>query len=177
MESYIQKLWKNCGLADKVAWAFGLGLDRLAMKLFDIPDIRVFWSTDEKILTQWERIGSDCHFKFKKCCSIAPITEDLSFCVPTDLASTVEAKENGEDGVPTDFADLVREETEDYIASISRFDKFTHPKTGRVAHGYRLTFCPSDAKMNNSADFKKITVGYLAKLAKMANEKLGYVQK
>lgn len=25
-------------------WAFGLGLERLAMRLFDIPDIRLFWS-------------------------------------------------------------------------------------------------------------------------------------
>ncbi len=28
-------------------WAFGLGLERLAMRLFDIPDIRLFWSQGE----------------------------------------------------------------------------------------------------------------------------------
>lgn len=27
-----------------LGWAFGLGLERLAMRLFDIPDIRLFWS-------------------------------------------------------------------------------------------------------------------------------------
>ena len=36
------------------AWAFGLGLERLAMILFDVPDIRIFWSTDERFLSQFE---------------------------------------------------------------------------------------------------------------------------
>lgn len=35
-------------------WAFGLGLERLAMVLFDIPDIRIFWSNDERFLKQFE---------------------------------------------------------------------------------------------------------------------------
>jgi phenylalanyl-tRNA synthetase alpha chain len=38
------------------AWAFGLGLERLAMVLFDIPDIRLFWSTDERFLQQFASV-------------------------------------------------------------------------------------------------------------------------
>ena len=35
-----QKLLESAGVKDKVGWAFGLGLERLAMVLYGIPDIR-----------------------------------------------------------------------------------------------------------------------------------------
>ena len=44
---------------NKAGWAFGLGLERLAMKLYNIPDIRLFWSTDSGFLCQFE--GKDIH--------------------------------------------------------------------------------------------------------------------
>ena len=34
----------NKDITTEVGWAFGLGLERWAMKLFEIPDIRLFWS-------------------------------------------------------------------------------------------------------------------------------------
>ena len=39
--------------SDSIGWAFGLGLERLAMILFNIPDIRLFWSTDRRFLDQF----------------------------------------------------------------------------------------------------------------------------
>ena len=35
-----QAILQNAGAEDKVGWAFGLGLERLAMVLYDVPDIR-----------------------------------------------------------------------------------------------------------------------------------------
>ena len=49
-----QSLLINAGVPDRVGWAFGLGLERVAMLLFDIPDIRLFWSRDPRFLAQFE---------------------------------------------------------------------------------------------------------------------------
>ena len=46
-------IMKDLGLGHKQAWAFGLGLERLAMVMFGIPDIRLFWSVDKRFLSQF----------------------------------------------------------------------------------------------------------------------------
>ena len=40
--------FSSCGLDNKVGWAFGQGIERLAMILYQIPDIRLFWSADKR---------------------------------------------------------------------------------------------------------------------------------
>ena len=47
---------ENAGRASEkeVGWAFGLGLERWAMKLFEIGDIRLFWTEDERFLNQFK---------------------------------------------------------------------------------------------------------------------------
>lgn len=49
-----QPLLHNAGVGDRIGWAWGLGVERLAMLLFGIPDIRLFWSQDPRFLDQFQ---------------------------------------------------------------------------------------------------------------------------
>lgn len=51
--------------ADKIGWAFGLGLERLAMRLYSIPDIRLFWSCDSGFLSQFDGVPPEADVKYQ----------------------------------------------------------------------------------------------------------------
>ena len=40
----------NINTDEKIGWASGIGIERLAMLLFDIPDVRLFWSEDNRFI-------------------------------------------------------------------------------------------------------------------------------
>src|SRR3989338_1380774 len=66
----------NMGLTGYNGWAFGFGLDRLAMASMELPDIRLLWSEDERVKKQL-KLGN----KFKEVSKFPPITRDISFVV------------------------------------------------------------------------------------------------
>lgn len=55
----------TAGVTNKVGWAFGLGLERIAMQVYGIPDIRLFWSNDSGFLSQFETAKPDSKIQFK----------------------------------------------------------------------------------------------------------------
>lgn len=99
---------KNLGLdpAEWSNWAFGFGLERLAIISMDLPDIRLLWSDDERVKKQLN-LGQ----KFIEVSKFPPITRDISFIVPKTF-------------VPNDYFDLVREIAGDLVEEISLMDKY-----------------------------------------------------
>jgi phenylalanyl-tRNA synthetase alpha chain len=66
------------GKSDKTAYAYGLGLDRLAMILFEIPDIRLLWSGDERFLAQF---SSGEIVKYKPYSDQPPCKKDMALWI------------------------------------------------------------------------------------------------
>ena len=71
---------KNAGrdISKEVGWAFGLGLERWAMKLFEIDDIRQFWSTDPRFISQFKAGEIN---KFKSYSKYPSCYKDVTFWV------------------------------------------------------------------------------------------------
>jgi phenylalanyl-tRNA synthetase alpha chain len=63
-------------------WAFGFGLDRIAMIKMNIPDIRLLWSTDERITKQFTGLDS----KYTPVSKYPSTDRDISIIVRKDVA-------------------------------------------------------------------------------------------
>ena len=118
---------------NKVGWAFGLGLERLAMVLYSIPDIRIFWSRDSGFLSQFEGAGPDSKIVFKTLSKFPQCINDISFWLP-------ELDPAQEKFSPNDFYDLVREVGGDLVEQVKLQDEFRHPKTGLDSQCYRIVY-------------------------------------
>jgi len=118
-----QEILARAGVEDKVGWAFGLGLERLAMVLYSIPDIRLFWSRDTGFLSQFNQAGPDSKITYKTTSKFPQCINDISFWLP-------KVKEGCEQFSPNDFYDLVRDHGADLVEQVKLIDEFTHPKKG-----------------------------------------------
>ncbi|XP_026185310.1 phenylalanine--tRNA ligase, mitochondrial isoform X3 [Mastacembelus armatus] len=122
-----QELLNSAGAGNKLGWAFGLGLERLAMVLYSIPDIRLFWSQDERFFKQFR--VQDIHqpicfqsYVFSQPLSkFPPLHNDISFWLP-------ESREGQESFTENDFYELVRSIGGEMVEKVSLVDDFIHPK-------------------------------------------------
>lgn len=128
-----KQILSNSGHADHWAWAFGLGLERLAMILFDIHDIRLFWSEDARFTSQFT---AGKITKFKPFSKQPACYKDISFWIPPTF------HEN-------EFFELVRQIGGNLVEDVKLIDKFVNPKTKKESHCYRLNYRSMDRNLTN----------------------------
>jgi phenylalanyl-tRNA synthetase alpha chain len=131
-------IMKDLGLPNKKAWAFGLGVERLAMVMFNIPDIRLFWSNDKRFTSQFTE-GKITKFnpysKYEAC------YKDIAFYISPKFSYN-------------DMCTIARDEDENnLIESVTLIDEFQHK--GRTSQCYRIMYRSMDGTLKNS-DMNKI---------------------
>ena len=124
------EIMKNCGLEGQKGWAFGLGLDRLAMILFKIPDIRLMWSDDERFINQFN--GEIC--QFEEFSFYPPCKKDVSFWINSPFAEN-------------DMFEIFREMSKGCIEDMRMIDSFE--KSGKLSKCYRITYRHLERNLTN----------------------------
>jgi len=144
----------ECNKRDCVGWAFGIGLERLAMVLFDVPDIRLFWSNDERFLKQFNRINSAQmnpknieQFKFKLFSKYSAVSKDITFYIKSNDAHSVTDRfvhwnEN-------DLSAIVRDVAGDLVESVTCVDSFFNKKLQKTSKCYRILYNSLERQLTN----------------------------
>ena len=126
----------NLGVDSSVwnGWAFGFGLERLAIISMELPDIRLLWSNDERVKKQLV-IGQ----QFREVSKYPPVVRDISFIVKNDF-------------VPNNYFDLVRDVVGDMAEEMTLKDKYENDEKlgiGKVSYAYRITYRSIDKTLTN----------------------------
>jgi phenylalanyl-tRNA synthetase alpha chain len=145
---------------NKIGWAFGLGLERIAMLLYDIPDIRLFWSTDQRFLSQFSK--STPAQRFMPFSKYPPCWKDISFWLPNIRPAEVnDAGAEASGGLQSclvtgpaafhenDMMELVREVAGDLVEDVHLVDEFEHPKSKRRSLCYRINYRSLERTLKN----------------------------
>lgn len=118
---------KNLGVDPDVynGWAFGFGLERLAIISMELPDIRLLWSEDERVKKQL-KLGN----KFKEVSKFPPIIRDISFVVNNDF-------------VPNNYFDLIRDIGGGLVEEVKLLDKYENAEKfgmDKISFTYRIVY-------------------------------------
>lgn len=115
-------------------WAFGLGLERLAIISTQLPDIRLLWSNDERVKKQLV-LGNI----YKEVSRYPAVIRDISFVVSKTFS-------------PNDYFDLVRDVLGDMAEEVALMDEYENDaKFGadKKSYAYRVTYRSLDKTLTD----------------------------
>ena len=146
-----QEILNDAGVPSRSGWAFGVGVERIAMLLFDIPDIRLFWSQDKRFLSQFtdpqrNEDGSISKSwrvnRFQSFSKHPAAPRDVSFWLRSTSSSAGghSASQSSHDFHENDLMEIVRTEGGEWVEDVRLVDQFTHPKSGRRSMCYRIVY-------------------------------------
>ncbi|KAH6621405.1 hypothetical protein B0J18DRAFT_457921 [Chaetomium sp. MPI-SDFR-AT-0129] len=152
-----QSLHINADRPHQIGWAFGIGLERIAMLLFQIPDIRLFWSQDERFLSQFRGVEAAMDKKLRLFVPFSKhpgCSKDVSFWVKKEESAADGdgrvANKGKVDWHPNDLMAAVRDVAKDCVEDVTLVDDFTHPKTGRRSMCYRINYRSLERTLTNA---------------------------
>ena len=129
-----QSVLKKFGIEGYNAWAFGFGLERLAIMSMELPDIRLLWSDDERVKKQLH-MGT----RFVEVSKYPPVIRDISFIVPKTFA-------------PNNYFDLVRDIAGDLVEQVELIDEYANDEkfgADKKSYAYRIIYRSSDRTLTN----------------------------
>ena len=106
-------------------WAFGFGLERLAIISMELPDIRLLWSEDPRVKKQLQ-LGH----KYQEVSKFPQITRDISFVVQDTF-------------VPNNYFDLIRDIGGNLVEEVQLLDKYENAEkfgAGKLSYTYRIIY-------------------------------------
>lgn len=100
---------KNLNLDPEIynGWAFGFGIERLAMVKMGIPDIRIFWSEDPRIVSQFKDINS----RYKEVSKYPTTSRDISFIIDKNINLN-------------NYYEIIRDFANDLIEEVELLDEY-----------------------------------------------------
>ena len=127
---------KNFGLDPEIynGWAFGFG-DRLAMIKMGIPDIRILWSDDPRITSQFKDINS----KYKEISKYPETSRDISFIIDKNINL------NNYYEIVRDFADNLIEE----VRLIDEYEDENKFGKGKKSYTFRIVYRSFERTLTN----------------------------
>ncbi|MGC9968145.1 MAG: hypothetical protein ABSC29_00195 [Minisyncoccia bacterium] len=130
---------RNLGFDPAVynGWAFGFGVDRLAMIKLKLPDIRLFRSTDPRVIKQL----ADLDRLYQSVSKYPPVTRDISFIVDKNVFNV------------NRFYEITREVIGDeYIEEMKQLDEYADEAkfgAGKTSYTFRIVYRHLDRTLTN----------------------------
>jgi len=132
-----KQVLKNFGLDPEIynGWAFGFGIDRLAMVKMGIPDIRMLWSDDPRITSQFKDINS----QFKEVSKYPPVSRDISFVIDKNINLN-------------NYYEIVRDFAENLIEEVKLMDSYEDEKKfgrDKKSYTFRIVYRSPERTLTN----------------------------